>query len=87
MVAEEEFCLGTLLKDYQHAAVDHHVDIRAENVYHLYGTVAAGVLGNVDEEAVLSQHRVKSRDGIFFHLCGFGIVLRYDVVMFDSRMG
>ena len=30
VVAEEEFCLGTLLKDYQHAAVDHHVDQSGE---------------------------------------------------------
>ena len=77
MVAEEELCLSTLVEDDEYAAVHHKVDIRAEDIDDLNATISLGVLGNIDEESVLSSIR-GACGGICGRICcriraGFGL--------------
>ena len=64
MVAEEQFDFGSLLHDDQHAAVDHQVDIRAQDIDDLNRTVYFGVFGDIHHESVLGQHGVQGRGSI-----------------------
>ena len=46
------------------AAVDHKVDIGAQNVYHLYGAVDNYITLHTNKQSVLRKHCVKSSECI-----------------------
>ena len=75
MVAEEQTGLGALLHDDEHAAVDHQVYIRAENIDHLHGAVYLHVFRHIDQESVLRQHGVERRNAIVGRSGDLGIIL------------
>ena len=64
VIAEEEPCLGALLDDDEHAAVDHEVDIGAQDVDNLHGAVHAHMAWHIDEESVLGEHGVERHEGV-----------------------
>ena len=59
MVTEQHLQLGTLFQHDEHTTVDHQVHIRAQDVDYLYSTVYLDVLGHIDVETILRQHRIK----------------------------
>ena len=67
--------LGALLHDDEHAAVDHQVYIRAENIDHLHGAVYLHVFRHIDQESVLRQHGVERRNAIVGRSGDLGIIL------------
>lgn len=79
VVAEEEPCLGALLYDDEHAAVDHEVDIGAQDVDNLYGAVHAHIAGHVDEESVLGEHGVERHEGVGSGLGEASVVGLYEL--------
>ena len=64
MVAEEHLELCALIQDNQHTTIHHQVDIASQDIDDLDGTIDLNVLGNIDIEAILSQHRVQVGGGV-----------------------
>ena len=75
MVAEQHFYLGSLFEHDEHTTVDHEVYITTQDVYHLNGTIYLHVLGHIDVEAILCQHRVEIGNGIIGLTCQAVVVL------------
>ena len=59
MVAEQEFHLSALFHDNQYPTVHHQVHVRTQDIDYLDGTLHLHVLGHIDIQAVLRQHRVQ----------------------------
>lgn len=78
--------LSTLVEDDEYAAVHHKVDIRAENIDDLNATISLGVLGNIDEESVLSKHRVEGCYCVLICLCNLTVILFHELWMFLCGM-
>ena len=77
MVAEEQLHLSTLLHHDEHAAVDHQVDIAAQNIDDLHSTADINMTGNIHQQPVLRQHGVQITDG--------GLVLACQPVVIAAR--
>ena len=74
VIAEQQFGFGALVHDDEHAAVDHEVDVGAQDIDHLNGAVGADIAADVDEQAILRQHRVECGDGIVVRLRNLGVI-------------
>ena len=86
MVAEQEFSLGTLLHHDEHASVDHHAHVGAQDVDNLHTLFHLHVFRHIDEEAVLGQHRVERRDGVLLRLGDARIVASDEFGMLLGRL-
>ena len=79
MITEEELYFRPLLNNNQNPAVNHKVNIRTENINHLYSPIDNNILRYIDKESILSQHCVEGSDGIPVGLCELGIVFSYEI--------
>ena len=61
VIAEKKLCFCTFFEYDQHPAVDHQIDIRAENIHHLNGAIYLYAPRNIHNESVFGQHRVERR--------------------------
>ena len=73
VVTEEKLGLSALIHNDEHTAVDHQVDIGAENIDHLDGTLHLDTFGHMDEQAILSQHGVEGGNGVVGSLRQLGV--------------
>ena len=64
MVAKQHLNLCTLFEHNQYTTVYHQVNVRAQDVDDLNGTVYLDVLGHIDIKAILCQHGVEVSNSI-----------------------
>ena len=79
VVAEEELGVCALLHHDEHAAVHHHRHFRAQDVYHLHGSVHHDVALHVHEQSVLRQHSVECGDAVLVALRQACVVLSHEL--------
>ena len=77
MIAEEQFGFRPLLHDNQHPAIYHHIDIRAQDIYHLNSPIDNNILWHIYEQSVLCKHCIEGCDGILVGLGEFGVIFCY----------
>ena len=73
--SSEHFYLGSFFEHDEHTTVDHEVYITTQDVYHLNGAINLHVLGHIDVEPILCQHRVEIGNGIIGLTCQTVVVL------------
>ena len=86
MVTEQELCLSTFLKNYEHPAIYHKVDIRAKDIDDLNGPVDNNICRNIYEQAILCEHGVKRRHAVVTGLCYAGIVFCHQLGTVSSNL-
>ena len=86
MVTEEEFCLSSLFQDDEHTTVHHQIDIRAKDIDNLNGTFYLHVLRNINQQTILRQHRIQSRDAILIGFSDFTVIFLDEFRLFCSNL-
>ena len=79
VVTEEELRLSTFFEYNKYTTIDHQVNIRTKDIYHLHCTVKLHILRHIDKESVLCQHRIQCRNGIFLSVGQLTIVLLHQL--------
>ena len=86
MVAEEELDFRMVFYHNEYTAVDHQINVGAQDVDDLHGLIDHHALGHIDEQAVLGQHGVEGSDAIVFGLGQTGIMLGDELGMCGGRL-
>ena len=82
MVAEKQLSLRSFVKNDEHTAVDHQIDIGTKNVYHLYGALHLHVARHINEQPVLGQHCVERSHGIGICAGDMGVIFCDEIGIF-----
>ena len=77
MVTEKQFYFSSLLNNNKYPAVHHKVNVRAQDIYHLYSSINYYIPRHIYNQTVLCKHSIKSSYCILTGLGELRVVFCY----------